>query len=267
VSNIHSDIGGYVVDALDAPDREAFERHLSGCESCLREVDEFRETLGELTRLTAVAPPARVRSSVLAAIRTVRPLPPPEPAAAEATGPLPPSRSPLSWPEAYEPGERVPDEFALRRSRRLTRLLTGLVAAAVVAALALAGWVVNLSERQEALVASQQLETRLLSAPDARILTAETANGGRVSYVVSRQQSQALFLGWELPDPGPDRTYQLWTLGAGGPVPDVTVGRGGTVRAFFTTPVRSATAVAISIEHAGGSTTGKPENVQDLTEF
>jgi anti-sigma-K factor RskA len=38
----HVDLGGYVLGTLDAQERETFERHLAGCLSCRRELEELR---------------------------------------------------------------------------------------------------------------------------------------------------------------------------------------------------------------------------------
>ena len=104
--DLHAMVGAYVADALDDDDREMFEEHLSGCESCRRESAEFAETLGELTWLAETPPPPALRSSILAEIATVRPLPPEHPVEepTETTGAAtvaPPRRHP--WPRTVIP--------------------------------------------------------------------------------------------------------------------------------------------------------------------
>ena len=89
---------------------------------------------------------------------------------------------------------------------------------------------------QEQLRAEQErLEAELLAAPDARILTTETANGGQVSFVVSEDLNRAMFIGAGLPDAGPGKRYQLWTLETpeSTPVPDNQFDAGPDQETFF----------------------------------
>ena len=59
MSEIHSAVGAYVVNALDADELEEFEAHLAVCPTCSREVVEFGETAAELSLLaSAPQPPA-----------------------------------------------------------------------------------------------------------------------------------------------------------------------------------------------------------------
>jgi hypothetical protein len=65
--------GGYALDALSGPEREAFEHHLRGCASCQAEVRGLRETAARLALAAAVEPdgrPART-SRLLAAVAAV----------------------------------------------------------------------------------------------------------------------------------------------------------------------------------------------------
>ena len=218
VHDPHGAVGAYVADALDDDERTVFEQHLEGCENCRREVAEFTETAAELTWLSEATPPPSLRTSVLWQIATVRPLPPEE--TVETPG------SPVSpgwWttPEASTPGSsagrpvtaglppldpeatvdrRQVDELAVRRQRRTRRILTGLVAAALVLVVGLGGWVSVLrGNQQNQQVATQQVN-ELLTAPDAKVY-ATTMNGAPVSFVVSKERDQALFLGDDIPPP------------------------------------------------------------------
>lgn len=76
MSEFHVEVGAYALDALDESERDAFEQHLAGCQSCQRELAEFTETTARLGVLGDVAPPPELRGSLLDAIRQVRPLPP-----------------------------------------------------------------------------------------------------------------------------------------------------------------------------------------------
>lgn len=269
----HAMIGAYVADALDDDERATFEEHLRECESCTQEVGEFHETLGELTWLVETPPPPALRASVLAEIATVRPLPPEEPVA-EQTVPRP-------WPATAEPpasvddaavvdwsvddgaavgrgsavarrsGTGVPDELAARRQRRVRRALIGLVAAALVAVVGLGGWVSSLvGEQRQQQVVAQQI-SQLLTAPDAKIYTTTLA-GAPVSYVVSKERNQAVFVGDGVQSPGEGKTFQLWTIEGEQPTSQGLMA-GGSGAHWFTGSVDEAQVMAVTIEPEGGS--------------
>ncbi|HEY5785911.1 MAG TPA: anti-sigma factor [Microlunatus sp.] len=266
----HGAVGAYVADALDDDERTVFEQHLEGCESCRREVAEFTETAAELTWLSEATPPPSLRTSVLWQIATVRPLPP------EQTVETPGSPASPGWwttPEASTPGSsagrpvtaglppldpeatvdrRQLDELAVRRQRRTRRILTGLVAAALVLVVGLGGWVSVLrGNQQNQQVATQQVN-ELLTAPDAKVY-ATTMNGAPVSFVVSKERDQALFLGDNVAPPVDGKVYQLWMIGSQ-ITPNALVDRGGDVTQWMDDgPLEDAQQLAVTLEPAGGS--------------
>jgi anti-sigma-K factor RskA len=76
MNDIHALSGAYAVDALDGDERAQFEAHLAVCAACTEEVDSLREAAAVLAEVTATAPRPELRSQVLGAIGSVRPLPP-----------------------------------------------------------------------------------------------------------------------------------------------------------------------------------------------
>ena len=251
MSDVHSAIGSYVADALNPVERAEFEAHLSGCISCRLEVAEFAETLAELTPLVATRPPAALRESVLAAIRTVQPLPaevvtrpaeeqaarwmaepgspdlqPLVPAAITGVRPLGPDEvAPLDEHPSEVPDwtwlgvtAGLSDDLSSRRRRRTDRILAGLVAAALIVALAFSGWVYVSWQENQTQVSQGQRENQLLTADDATVYPAKV-NGASVSYVVSKERNEAMFIASNLPNPAQNRTYQLWTLKDEAPTP------------------------------------------------
>ena len=248
MSEIHGATGSYVLNALDPSDLDEFEAHLAVCPTCSQEVVEFCETAAELSLLATAPPPPALRGSVMAAIREVRVLPP-EPAEVEA-----PAAQAVVVPV---------DELALRRQRRRTRLLSLAVAAVTVVALSLGGWVFSLVQQQQTQIAATTVETELYSAPDVRTVPVQLANGSRGSFVSSKSLDRALFVASDLPDPGPGRTYQLWTLDGtttriDAARPDNTLDGGTAVRQLFRGPIAESDLVAMTIEQEGGSPTGQP---------
>jgi len=238
MSEIHGAVGSYVVNALDPSELDEFESHLAACPTCTREVAEFCETAAELSLLATVdAPlPPSLRTSILSEIKEVRPLPP------EESAPMPIS------PVAIAP---IPiDELALRRSRRRTRVLTALVAAAMVVALGLGGVVFGLVQQRQSQIAQDTLETQLLSASDVQVVNTPSLNGGQVSFVASKSLNRAMVVATDLPDAGSGKRYQLWTVN-GVPIADNQLDGGASTEQFFSGNIRDAAGLAMTIEDAG----------------
>ena len=240
MSEVHGAVGSYVVDALDPEERAEFESHLTTCDYCRTEVDQLSEAVSKLAALGVTPPPAFVRGNVLGDISRVRPLPEPaDPAPARA----------------------AVDELQVRRLRRRTHILTALVAAITLAAVALGGWTYAVVQQQQASqTTANPLQTELLAAPDARIYPVELKAGGRGSFIVARSLNRAAFVG-DLPALEPDRRYQLWTIGPNRqPRPDLLLDGGTSQVEELRTPVADAIGLAISIEPSTGATT--PSAVQ-----
>ena len=262
MSDLHSEVGSYVADALNPAERAEFEGHLVSCVSCRLEVAEFSETLAELTGLVAAPPPPALRASVLAAIRNV---PAREPMVGsneqsampiadgdgQAVQPLVPASvtqlRPLG-PDEVAPLDEHPsevpdwtwlgvtaglsDDLASRRSRRTDRVLTALVAAVLVVALAFSGWVYVSWQQNQTEVSQAHHETDLLTAPDVKVYTA-VVSGAQVSYVVSKQRNEALFVGKNLPRLEANQVYQLWTMRGEAVTKADLVRTGGDVRQWI----------------------------------
>jgi anti-sigma-K factor RskA len=66
--DLHDLTAAYALDALDADETEAYERHLGQCERCRAQLAELSESAGALAfGAVAPAPPARLRSAILEA--------------------------------------------------------------------------------------------------------------------------------------------------------------------------------------------------------
>lgn len=258
----HGNVGAYVVDALDAPERAEFRAHLEFCPNCRVEVEEFREATAELALLTAARPPSALRGATLGAIRGVRPLPPQSPPPATRPVPPPPPEDvaplddhPSVMPWSLEFGARPAVEPApsIRRAptSRVNKLLAALAALAVVVSLGLGGWHAYWSTQRAAEVAAvsadAQQRAELLTAPDVRVLPA-LLDGAQVSYVVSQRQDRALFLGDQLPDPAAGQVYQLWLITGDDAVSAGVLTTGGTVQRWLSGPVADADQLAVTLE-------------------
>ena len=278
MSTMHENAAAYALASLDAEEMAEFEAHLATCEYCQEEVAEFAEALADLSLLTQATPSPTLRSNVLAVTQTL-PQVQLQPEAVEAdrrpdtstngssttelrTRPTGPRRAlPDSW-APDEPDRPVVDELKLRRQRRRSRILGGLVAALLIVSVGLGGVIYNLVQQRQAQVAQATFEQQLLRAEDARMVVAPTLQGGgRCTFIVSRKLNRALYLGTGMPDPGQGRHYQLWTATGtetdfnpelDNPVPNVR-----PWRQYFGGDVAEANFLAVSIE-ADGTTPDVP---------
>lgn len=191
--DIHHLSAAYALDALDQRERMAFEAHYPSCEVCRADVIAFRDTAAQLAQASAMPPPSELRAKVLDEVAHTRQL------------------SPL-LPDAVV-------ELAGRRRRRQRWGVAGLAVAAALVAF-VAGSVLVAPDDQPAYAA--ELEA-VLAAPDGQFVTlASTGAGGTdgtVKVAWSSDRESAVLLGDELPAAPPGQAYELWLIGADGPVP------------------------------------------------
>ena len=234
---VHTLTGAYVCDALELPERAAFEQHLASCASCAQEVAELRETTAVLAMAAAVEPPARLRAAVDAGIAVTRQLPP----------------------------NVVPLGVAHARRARNRYAWTGWAAAAALAGV-VAGLSIQVVSQQHRIDAAQKQTSAangqvsslvsLLSAPDTRSGTGAVSSGGTVLVVDSRSRDEAAISLTGLAAPPNGRAYQLWMIGpsgirSGGVVSLSANGSSGPILAHG---LGDATRVGLTVEPAHGST-------------
>ncbi|MBM6402519.1 anti-sigma factor [Phycicoccus sonneratiae] len=232
--DLHHLSGAYAVDALDRAERESFEHHLSVCDACRAEVAELSDAAHSLAVLGEATPPASLRTSVLAGIAQVRPLPP-----------LVTDSSLVS--AADDPSTPVAPVVPLFR-----RASTWLAAAAAAAAIAVGGiawspW----SGDAPTLSAVQQVER----ADDAATVT---SHKGAVTATLaySRRLDRSAITVAGMP-PAPDgKTYQLWYVGSDEVARSagfLTAGADGHGEAVLEGGIDGASAVGVTVEPTGGS--------------
>ncbi|QDP94895.1 anti-sigma factor [Microlunatus elymi] len=241
MSDPHQLLAAYALDALDADERAQFEAHLETCADCRRDLTDFAPTVAELSAPDATPPPPQLRGHVMAAIGRVR--------------------------------QDAPDATVVRmpaRRRRVVQVAAAVIgAAALVAAVALGGWAYGRHQLDREQQDYHAAISRVLGAPDAKIYHQVAPNGMQVTYVVSEKRNGALAVPEDVPGPGRDHTYQLWTVrvsaGAKDFVPDRTFDQAdGPI--VLTGDVRSAAALGVTVEPDGGSPkpTTDPFAVQTL---
>jgi anti-sigma factor RsiW len=254
--DIHETAAPYAVDALDPGELAEYEDHLAGCSACQAELAEFHETAAELALLASATPRSALRGSVLDAVRSTPQIS--ESPVPQSSGERHPAYE-AGRPAAEEQPERPGDELALRRRRRRTKVLTGLVAAVLALAVGLGSIVYTVVEQRQAQVAQIALEQQLSSAPDAVRTTTALPGGGQATLVASRQLNRAMFVGTDLPDPGESR-YQLWTVTGTDLAKPTGVFRdaqvpdpGPEVTMFFSGNIAEADFLAVNLEPVGGT--------------
>ena len=273
MTDIHVSAGSYALNALDGAELAEFEAHLATCDACQAEVAELCETAAELSLLSLATPPPDLRDNVLAAIRTTTQLPAEDSERRRPAPPAPNGSRPASesvravrsaGPRRALPGTEISegpgaaaDELTLRRERRRSRALSALVAAVLALAVGLGGVIFTLVQARQAQVARIALEQQLYAAPDTTFTTIDLKGGGRATFVFSEQLNRAQFIATDLPDPGRDKRYQLWTMT--GPEPRWVVAtsitrdtqiteRQPAVAVFFSGDVAGADWLCVSVE-------------------
>jgi anti-sigma-K factor RskA len=212
----------YVLDALDADERAAFESHLADCDTCRALVDEYREVTGMLAHGTSpVAPPASLRDRVLREAKQVRPIgsaarPDEIRAAAPSTPARPasfgrPSRAPwLAAAAAIVLALGAVYFYASERSRR----------DAVEQALAeRAQDVLAQRTRADSLAAALVPRDSLLGtllSPDVRTATlASTGRAPSMRLFWDPARGRMILTAFDLQPAPAGRTYQLWGIADG----------------------------------------------------
>jgi anti-sigma factor RsiW len=235
------------MDAISAPDRARFERHLAGCAECAREIASLREATARLATAAAVPPPPALKARVMAAAAATRQRPPAaEPAAAAR------SRSSRGWSSRGWKG------------RGKLALAAGALAAAAVVAAAVVFGVSNGSMHDQlsrAQASSQQIAA-VLTARDATMMTGQVKGGGTVTIVMSHARRELVFTAADLHALPDARGYELWLIGPAGDravimLPPVSHGMTGPVIAAG---LRPGDHLALTAEPPGGParSTGRP---------
>jgi anti-sigma-K factor RskA len=226
--------GAYAMDAVPEPDRSRFERHLAGCDSCRQEVRGLREATAALAAAAAVRPPAELRATVLHA--------------AEQTRQLPPSaaRAPAAWTPGHDQ----------RRRRWRPRLVVGMAGA--LAAVAIAAGVVTygMQGRLDQAQSRDHTVAAVLSASDAKMMSAPVSTGGTATVVMSHHERALVFTAADLHVLPAGKSYELWLIGPAGTRPAGMIdasSRGRMVGPMVVSGLAAGDSVGMTVEPSGGS--------------
>ena len=126
-----------------------------------------------------------------------------------------------------------------------------LAAAAAILAVALGGVTVWQQFTLQSIQATEAQRAELITAPDLQVNHA-TLEGGELTYLVSLERGTAIMASSELPDPGSDRSWQVWVMQDAVPRSGAVVDVGGPIQTWID-GVDGGEALAITNEPRGGS--------------
>jgi anti-sigma-K factor RskA len=115
--------------------------------------------------------------------------------------------------------------------------------------------VVSAQHKLNAAQARDQAIAAVLAAPDARITSAATSDGGTATVVVSRAEQKMIFTSAGLPSLPASKVYELWLLGTGqtrraGLLAAPAAGKTAPVLA---SGLEAGDKVGVTVEPAGGT--------------
>ena len=204
---VHTLAGPYAMDAISAPDRASFERHLARCEECAREIASLREATARLATATAVAPPPALKARVMAAAAATRQRPPG----------LEPEVAVRTWRSRLASQGRLGILGRLGSRGRLA-MAAGAVAAVAAVTAAVVFGVSNggMRDQLSRAQASSQQVAAVLTARDATMMTGTVRGGGTVTIVMSHSMRELVFTAAALHALPTSRGYELWLIGPAG---------------------------------------------------
>ncbi len=237
-------LAAYALDALQRADRFAMVEHLAECRAHDEDLVAFRMVAGRLPLLAvadeAAAPPQGLRSSLLDAFdREVA-------SSASVEAPTPIVAAPVAV--APDPVEALParPKAGILAIFRQPSLAYGMAAALLIAVVSLAAWNISLQSDGENMLRTAAIES------------------GMSLDVEYYEDQQVAILNIDMPPPGAGQVYQAWMITDGKPV-SLGVVPGSQGRVAFATDMHGASAVALSLEPAGGSQA--PTDVKIAAEF
>ncbi|VXA98133.1 Anti-sigma-K factor RskA [Microbacterium sp. 8M] len=239
---------GHSLGALSAEDERRYRAALSAHPEWAGIVEDDADTAALLAEGAApVAPPPALRDALLARIAATPQDPSGDAAPADATPAVSDRDGQATAPQAS----------AGAPARRPRRLLFALAACLVLIVGLGAGAAVVIPQllRPAAVVALDRIE----NAPDAAQKTVVLPSGGRATAHWSASIGTAVLVSDGLEPLDGARTYELWFVRGDTPVSAGTfAAEQGTTTAQLRGSMHAGDAIAVTVEPAGGSPTGKP---------
>ncbi|HJQ84948.1 MAG TPA: anti-sigma factor [Candidatus Binatia bacterium] len=250
---------GYALGALDAADAEHFERHLAaGCTECTQALADYREGLALAASDLAEPPPARVRETLLRRIEPARPRRPVRLVVGWAA-----SMALAAGIAAVVTGGAVARRYEVR-IEQMARAAEALRAEIDVQARTVADLQRRIDEQERTITlvraesAEQAEMLALLGDPVTRVvsLAGLDPSPGAQARLVWNPRAGGVLVASRLPPPPPGKTYELWAIAGGKPLPAglLDVGPDGRAR-LRVAPIEGVAKVdvfAVTLEPAGG---------------
>jgi len=270
----HDEIEGllaaYALDAVDPDERATVESHIEGCPRCRSELDAYRElaaAIGTSMALeSAEPPPDELWHRISAGLTRTSDRSPvvPMPALSRRPEVVGSTEAPPSHPApgSGAVGPARPERPGRSGGRRTFRLAGALAAAAAVAAIAVLGAQLvsvngQLSQTRSAIAARgpSAAAEAALSTPGHRLVRMVTPEGAQLAEFVVVPGGQGYMVSSRMPAIPADETYQLWGMIAGQPISLGLLGNHPRRAAFTVSSALPPSALAITIEPAGGVAT------------
>ncbi|ALG28486.1 anti-sigma factor [Glutamicibacter halophytocola] len=263
----------FALDALGDKEREELLHGQEPSPQARGELDALQETAGLLGLAAApVAPPARLKNSVMDAIRQTKQLEPVEDiSSVEDSAPAadaPPAAEQESGP-SVPPG--TVEHGGGRGTQRFFALAAGVL---LLAAVALGGLAINQNSEQRelesqmaAMAAHQEELARIISAPDTQSKTQTLEDGARITLSYSAGEGLMAVSTSGMPSLPSDKGYELWLISSDGAVSaGMLDGSNANGMMLVSDPMKGMTHFGISVEPATGSPapTTEPIMVQSL---
>ncbi|MEV2278578.1 anti-sigma factor [Nocardiopsis sp. NPDC049922] len=211
--DVHGLIAGYAVDALEAEERAAVERHLPECEDCRRDLAEFRETLVRLAYAEAAQPSEELWTRVSALARRTRqaPLPPETDGTAAGGRPGHGTGDRTGHGTGDHGGDGSAAEVVRGPARWWRGQLPWLVAAAcALVAVVLGATLLSVDRGMDESRRHHAEVEELLAAPDTHMHEGPLGEDARATAFTSYEMDALMLVVEGLPDTPPGMQYQMW---------------------------------------------------------
>jgi anti-sigma-K factor RskA len=229
---LHTLTGAYAAHALTHEEVIEFEAHLRDCTSCPQETQELVATAARIGEAEYDAPPPALKARIMAEVGRTRQLPP------------------------VGVHAQVVDLVERRRNRLLLGIAAAVAALAIIGGGVAGGIAYRADQHADRVQAAANAIASVLSAPDARTVSASGPDGGRGTAVVSDIRHAAVFSASSWPATAGAKTWQLWVIDASGARSAGLLNRraDGTIVPTYAADIPTAGAnFGVTVEPAGGS--------------
>jgi anti-sigma-K factor RskA len=231
-ADLHTLTGAYAAHALSDDEVIEFEAHLRDCPSCPQETRELVATSARIGEAELDPPPPELKARIMAEVARTRQLPP--------VG---------LHAQVVDLGER-------RRNRLLLGIAAAVAALAIVGGGIAGGIAYRANQNAHRVEADARAIASVLSAPDARTVSANGPDGSHGTAVVSNARHAAVFSASSWPAAANAKTWQLWVIDASGAHSAGLLNRrsDGTIRPTYAAGLPPSGAnFGVTLEPAGGS--------------